>query len=344
MASGTLSQDEIDSLMGGSAGAGQAAAPSCATVTGSQDVQLYDFRRPHRISKERLRTLEAMYDRLAKGLEGWLAGRTRGKLDISLQSVEQFTFGEFMLSLPKPCVSYTFDVEGTEQQGVIDFGPDFAFFLVDRLFGGSSETVVPNRALTGIEQMAVRLIADKVLTELVDIWQDHVPLEVSMSGFESVPDMLIGSGRKEPILAAHLSVTANGMSSLLLVCLPFNVLDKFFASSRERRIKNAAGSERRLEENRKTAEPLLRSTGVPVSARLPGFALSLEEIGNLRVGSLLTTGISRDSLCEVRIAGESRYLATAGRAGRNLALRITETVDPGAEREPAEPLPHEERS
>ena len=134
MASDTLSQNEIDALLGGS---GRAASP--VLLSGDQNVQVYDFRRPHRVSKERLRTLEAMYERLVKSLEGWLIGRVRGQVEMRLQSVEQFSFGEFTLSLPTPCASYMVDIRNSGgQQGVIDFGHEFAYFLVDRLFGGAA--------------------------------------------------------------------------------------------------------------------------------------------------------------------------------------------------------------
>ena len=86
-----LSQTEIDALLGSSADPLAAADPGYTT---SEDVQLYDFRRPRHVSKERLRTLEAMYERLTKSLEAWLIGRVRRQVELKLQSVEQFTFGE----------------------------------------------------------------------------------------------------------------------------------------------------------------------------------------------------------------------------------------------------------
>ena len=97
-----LSQHDIDRLLDGG-GAGSAGSVA-------MDVQIYDFRRPHRVSKERLRTLEEMYERMVKSLEGWLVGRVRGQVEMRLQSVEQFSFGEFTLSLPTPCATYIFDV------------------------------------------------------------------------------------------------------------------------------------------------------------------------------------------------------------------------------------------
>ena len=166
MSSETLSQYDIDRLLGG-AGNLTAAAPSAPgggkfAGVDDADVQSYDFRRPHRVSKERLRTLEAMYERMVKGLEGWLIGRVRGQIELRLQSVEQFTFGEFTLSLPTPCATYIFDIKNTGGvQGVIDIGHEFAYFVVDRFFGGGSMATIPNRALSPVERMTVRLVAER---------------------------------------------------------------------------------------------------------------------------------------------------------------------------------------
>ena len=72
MSSESLSQNEIDALFSGG-GTETATAP----VAEAPEVQFYDFRRPSRISKDRKRSLSAMYGILAKGLEGWLTGRIR---------------------------------------------------------------------------------------------------------------------------------------------------------------------------------------------------------------------------------------------------------------------------
>ena len=106
-ATGTLSQSEIDRLLGGVSNAAFSTTPEESAI------QLYDFRRPHRVSKERLRTLEAIYERMVKSLESWVIGRVRGQIEMRLQGVEQFSFGEFTLSLPTPCATYIFDVRNT---------------------------------------------------------------------------------------------------------------------------------------------------------------------------------------------------------------------------------------
>ena len=207
MASETLSQHDIDRLLGGGAsrGAPRAGAP--------MDVQVYDFRRPARVSKERLRTLEAMYERLVKNLEAWVISRVRGQIEVRLQSVEQFSFGEFTLSLPTPCSSFVFDVGTTGQKGVIDIGPEFGFYVIDRVFGGTGQAAPLTRSLTPIERMAMRTVADRVVQLTEEIWQDHVPMELNVTGFESSPEILQVANREDPVLVANVEITAANQSS-----------------------------------------------------------------------------------------------------------------------------------
>lgn len=330
MASETLSQNEIDALLGGGGKSAAAAVlPPARDVI--VDAQVYDFRRPHRISKEKLRTLEAMYERFAKSMEGWLLGRVRGGVQLQLQSVEQFSFGEFILSLPTPCASYTFELKQTGgQQGVIDFGHEFAYFLVDRLFGGSGVPGLPNRALTPIERMAVRIVADRVLTVLQEVWQDYLEMDLGLTGFESIPEILRIANREEPMLVANVEVTAAETRSLLLICLPFAVLERFFAGGTEQR-SSMLGTPEEQQVNRDLAEHSLRGARIPVAARLPAFPLSMRELLGLSAGSVMQTGVSRSAELDLIIGAQPRFKAAPGRIGPSLAVRLTDGLLPAPE-------------
>jgi len=330
VASETLSQNEIDALLGGG-GRSSAAAAIPTTRDAPPEAQVYDFRRPHRISKEKLRTLEAMYERFAKALEGWLLGRVRGGVQLQLQSVEQFSFGEFTLSLPTPCASYTFELRKTGgQHGVIDFGHEFAYFLVDRLFGGSGTPALPNRALTPIERMAVRVVADRVLNVLQEVWQDYIEMDLTLAGFESIPEILRIANREDPVLVANIEVTAADTRSLLLVCLPFAVLERFFAGGSERRAAVLGTPEEQVV-NRDLAEHSVRGTRIAVAARLPSFRISMRELLALQAGSILSTGVPRNAELDLIVGAQPRFRATPGRVGPSLAVRLTDGLLPAPE-------------
>ena len=336
MSSEILSQTDIDKLLGGDAAGKQKADRPKDT----REAMLYDFRRPHRVSKERLRTLEAMYERLVKSLEGWLMARVRGQIELRLQSVEQYSFGEFTLSLPTPCASYIFDIRDSGgQQGVIDFGGDFAHFLVDRLFGGSGTPLGIERGLTPIERMAVRTIADRATHVLSEVWQDHVRLDLILSGFESIPEILRIANREDPVLVANVEVAAPGVSSLLVFCLPFAVLEKFFSSGAQRRVNNVTGSERERAANRELTESSVRATRVPVAARLPEFRLPMRDLAALKVGGVLATGIPVDAELQVLVGDRLRYRGGPGRVGRRMAVRVLEPAAPAPGAAPAPSAP-----
>ncbi len=321
-----LSPDELVTALGHAADTVDPASAPAEARSGRLDLQRYDFRRPHRVSKERLRTLEAMYGRLVQALEGWLMSRVRGQIELKLRSIEQLSFGEFIATMETPCAAYIFDISDSgQQQGVINFGNEFAYFLVDRLFGGSGAATTMHRALTPMERLAIRVVGSRITQLMQEIWADHVPLGLTLSGFESIPEILRASNREDPVLVAYVDVSAAGSQSQLMLCLPFAVLDKFFSAG-PRRINDATGSETELAANRTLTEKSLRQTNVLVAARLPEVRMPMRELAALAVGQVIFTGMSRNADINIHVGSQLRFRASVGRVNGNLAVRVTDTV------------------
>jgi flagellar motor switch protein FliM len=322
-ASQQLSQVDIDRMMLG----GQ---PDRPVVRRTSEVQIYDFARPHRVSKDRLHVLEAMYGRLVKSFEGWLMGRVRSVVDLKLQSVEQISFGEYMLSLPPSCNSFILDIKDKEgedavgEQGVIDIGRELAYFLVDRLFGGGSDTTILDRALTPIERLAIRVVAERLMMLVQEIWEDHIELELGLAGFESIPEIIQAAAREAPVLVTNITATFGGITSLVSITLPLSVLEKFFVNGSTR--SSAQQARREPPGQRIIAEGALRATRVEVAARLPEFRLTMRDIAGLKVGSMLSTGIPVDSPVSLFVGRQARFRTAAGRVGRKLAVRVLEPL------------------
>jgi flagellar motor switch protein FliM len=289
------------------------------------------------VSKERLHVLEAMYGRHVKSFEGWLMGRVRGVVDLKLQSVEQISFGEYILSLPANCNSFILDIkdragdDAVGEQAVIDIGRELAYFLVDRLFGGGSDPTILDRALTPIERLAVRVVAERLMSLVQEIWEDHIELELGLSGFESIPEIIQAAAREAPMLVTNIEARFGETSSLVSIALPLSVLEKFFVMNVSTKAV-AHVARRELPGQRAITEGALRGTRVEVSARLPEFRLTMRDIAGLKAGSLLSTGIPVDSKVNLLVGNQPRFRTAAGRVGRKLAVRVLEPLS-------AEPLP-----
>ena len=241
-----------------------------------------------------------------------------------------------MLSLPASCNSFILDIKdkagdaAVGEQGVIDIGRELAYFLVDRLFGGGSDATILDRAMTPIERLAVRVVAERIMALVQEIWEDHVELELGLSGFESIPEIIQAAAREAPVLVTNIDASFASTTSLVSICLPLSVLEKFFVMGSS---KAAAHSPRREPPGQRViTEGALRQTRVEVAARLPDFHLSMRDIAGLTAGSMLSTGIPVDSKVNLLVGNQPRFKTAAGRVGRKLAVRVLEPLS-------AEPLP-----
>jgi flagellar motor switch protein FliM len=325
----SLSQTDIDRLFSGD----EDMAPTRAAIVAAPlDVQVYDFKRPARISKDRKRSLQAIYSLCGKSFEGWLTSRTRDSLHFDLLSVEEISFGEFMLALPSPCAAYVVDVTNHPgSHGVVDFGLEFAYYLVDRMLGGSGEIVQMDRPLSAIERMVVRIVAERLTQQMADAWRDYIPLDLVVNGFESIPEMLSVMNREDPVLVANMEVRVDDISSICLVCLPFGILERFFSGDSNRREVTVQGSPEERLADRTRVESSIREARLTVAARLPTFHVPIKELFDLQEGQVLQTGLAPDAPLELLVSDQRRFVGSVGRIGRQLALRVEEPADPEPE-------------
>ena len=166
-----LSQDEIDALLASSTARRAACRARRRAARTAQIVAAYNFRRPDRVSKEQLRSLHFLHDRFALNVSTSLSAFLRSMTEVSIVSVEQFAYSEFLMSLPDPTAFYAVEPEPLDGVGALELNPSVAFTMVDRLLGGTGETPGPNRALTEIEQNVIDSVVKLLLDTLTETWR-----------------------------------------------------------------------------------------------------------------------------------------------------------------------------
>src|SRR5678815_5785294 len=65
-------------------------------------VQSYNFRRPDRISTNQIRSLHFVHDRFARNTSSSISAYLRTIVEISLESIEQVTYTEFLSHAADP--------------------------------------------------------------------------------------------------------------------------------------------------------------------------------------------------------------------------------------------------
>ncbi len=315
-----LSQQDVDSLLKG----GARAAPTTEVVP-------YNFRRPPRISRERQAALDAIHERLASGVQGVLSSRLRRNVDVGVVSVVQATFGEFLLALSSPCAAYVVDLgDERSSHGVVDFDPELAAYLVDRLFGGTGGAQGARRALTLLEQGVLGDLVDRLLAQLEAVYADAVPIAPRRAGFESVAETLQVAGREDNVLIVILEIKGGPSTGYLTLCLLLTAFERFLQEKAGPQLAAPRGRPEDIAVARTLIDGHVRSAGVPVAVRLPVFSISALDVALLREGQVLETGQSASGEVELHVNGRRLALGHLGRQQGYVGLRVTDWA-PAAE-------------
>ncbi|HYC32881.1 MAG TPA: hypothetical protein VEB59_11385, partial [Gemmatimonadales bacterium] len=251
-----INQTDIDSILRGAGGTAATEAPVEAVP--------YNFLRPHRISKERRSTLTNIYARFAVSMQALLSSRLRLPTDVTIGSVEQATFGEFIMSLGNPCAAFVFDLGGG-CQGVFDLSIDLSYQLIDRMFGGPGGVRDVNRPLTQLERLVLKGVAERALAFLSEAWAEHHQFTPTQTGFESMPDALQVANREDNVLVTNVDLRAGDFSGLLTVCLPLMALEHFLQDKRAGAVRVARASDAERAVARGQVERTLRVATLPVA-------------------------------------------------------------------------------
>ena len=316
-----FSQKQIDSLL-------QGAAPAAPAERPAADVIPYNFLRPPRISKDRQALLNGIYTRVTVALQSLLSSRLRTPTDVTVSSVEQATFAEFIFSLPNPCAAFIYDLgDKVGGQGVLDLSTDLSYHLVDRLFGGPGETSDVKRPLTSLERAVTRGIADKIAGLVKEAWHEHLDFSMAYAGFESSPDALQIANREDNVLVANIEVRAGSFSGLLTMCLPLLSLEAFLQEKPARMMTNGRASQAERAEARSVMEQSLRAARLGITVRFPPFFLRAGDLASLKVGQVIHTGHPSDVPVEVHVRGHRQFLGVLGQRRQYVGLRITQVFD-----------------
>jgi flagellar motor switch protein FliM len=309
-----LSQEEIDALLGVTTTTESAARPSAPP----EAVIPYNFRRPDRASLEQIRSLHFLHDRFARNVATSLSAYLRAVTEVALVSVEQFTYSEFLMSLPDPTAFYSLSLKPIEGQGALELNPVVAFTMIDRMLGGSGQRVALSRALTEIEQNVIDGVVKLLLENLTETWVPIIPVHFRTSGRETRPQMLQVAAPNEPMILLVFEIRIGGAGGMLNVCIPTAVIEPLgatFSQSWHRTRRTPSAEEREdLFDN-------LARVPMPVSAVLR-TSLSAREFVGLRAGDVVSLGVPITQPLTVRVGHRDQFEGRPVRAGRNTGVLV----------------------
>jgi len=317
-----LSQQEIDLLLNQVKGGEEVAAPE----THDHQVLPFDFRLPNRISKNQLRTIKNIFDNFSESLSSFLLTKLQTMVSVTVISVDQIYYSEYILSVSNPACLYTFDIKGTDIKGILELNPDLALCLVDRLLGGNGLGTKQSKVITAIEQKVLNVIVERVMLDLRKAWQVVDNFEFAVERFEADIDFAQITSHSESVLLISLEILVGEQAFMMNLCFATFAFDSILSKMSSKKLTTIRpGNYNGVTAHTIISNNLLK-TFLPVRVEFGVTKISVEELMNLESGDIikLETKIGDDMI--IHVANKSWFSGKAGIVNKHKAIKITQNI------------------
>ena len=127
-----------------------------------------------RLSNEQFKAFSALHDKMLRDLITDLSAMLRKIVDVKLYSIEQMTYGEFILSIPQITSLNTLSIKPLEGRIVMECNPAISHKIIAHLLGNgeSSLTDSTEKELTEIELQVFNHFYQLIMKNLKKAWDD----------------------------------------------------------------------------------------------------------------------------------------------------------------------------
>ena len=318
-----LSQEEIDALLE----VVEEEGDTLSTENESNDTRqviLYDFKRPNRVSKEQLRAVKGIHDKMARNLASQISSIMRSIVEIQLHSVDQMTYGEFLMSLPSPTSFNVFSIKPLDGNCIIEINPSIAFPMIDRLLGGLGESYEPTRELTDIELNLLDAILRIIMQRLKEGWAPITDMYPTVETKESSPNVVQIVSQNEIVIMVVMEIIIGNSSGMINLCYPVIYLEPILSRLANRDI--MLGETSAKKSRNKELNTLISRAEVFIESIIGQAELSVGELLELKNGDIMRLDRAADDKAIVMIDKKELFLAEIGLHRFRKSIKIESLV------------------
>jgi flagellar motor switch protein FliM len=297
-----MSQDEIDTMLGFSAGDDKDARNGIQAIVDSGSV-----------SYERLPMLEINFERLVRLLSTSLRNFFTDNVEVSLESIRSVRFGDYINSISLPSMLSVFKAEEWDNFGLITIDSSLIYSVLDTMFGGKRGQPAPRvdgRPFTSIEITMLRRVIALILTDAEAAFGPLSPVKFTVDRIESNPRFVSISRPANAAIRVELRFDMEGRGGSLHMLLPYATIEPI----RELLLESFMGEKLGRDpiwENHLATE--VWQTDVSVKCVLHETQMPLKRVMKLEIGDTLMFDSRPDSVVSLRCGD---FMVTEGRIGR----------------------------
>ena len=329
MSDDVLSQAEVESLLSAmdSREADVITDAAVSRVRHREKISPYDFKRPERVGKEQMRSLQTMHEAFGRNFGASLSALLRTIVELKLTSVDQLTYSEFVFSLENPTCFNLINAAPLEGQLILDINLSLLFPIIDRLLGGGNDSGPPlRRPLTEIELRLVSRITDLFCSEMKHAWANVLELNLTIDRVESNPQLVQIVPPNEVVVLISFEISLGDARGMMNLCVPFNSIERI-STRLSSNSWVSYGKKNATTENIQRISNKLGDAVVEVVVDLADTNISTSDLIGLRVGDIIATEKDVARPLVVSIEGQPKFHASPGAFKGRKAIQVVGLID-----------------
>ncbi|GAB3794712.1 flagellar motor switch protein FliM [Virgibacillus kimchii] len=319
-----LSQSEIDALLS-AINSGEMDAEEIKKEEEELKVRVYDFKRALRFSKDQIRSISRIHENYARLLTTFFSAQLRTYVNISVASVDQVPYEEFIRSIPKMTVLNIYSVEPLDGRLIMEVNPNIAYAMLDRILGGKGGDISKTESFTEIETMLLSQLFEKAVTNLREAWSSIVDIDPVLDNFEVNPQFLQMVSPNDTVIVVSMNTTIGESSGLINICIPHIVLEPII-SKLSVHYWMQTGTKERDQESYEKLRTNLEHAQVQGKAILGGTNININEFLQLQENDVIALDQSINQALTLEINNEPKFYVQPGKFKNKLSVQVLEEI------------------
>ncbi len=327
MAGDVLSQSEIDALLS-AISTGEMSADEMKKDEETKKVKVYDFKRALRFSKDQIRSLTRIHENFARLLTTFFSAQLRTYVQITVASVDQIPFEEFVRSIPNMTLINVFEVPPLDGNILMEINPNIAYSMLDRLMGGTGASHSNVDNLTEIETKIMTNLFERSFDNLREAWENIVEIDPMLIELEVNPQFLQMISPNETVVVISFNTIIGETTGMINICLPHVVLEPIVPNLSVRywmqsNTKEMSPEQVRMLENR------VKQAELPVIAELGTTTLSVEDFLMMNIGDVLEIDRKITEPLILKVGDLPKFTVQPGKLNKKMAVQVIDPLKGG---------------
>ena len=184
---------------------------------------------PAQIPEQTRQIFEQIHADLARRLSQTYSELFGFRVTCEVASIVSTTPGEYVQTLSDPCCAYTYTVQPSDVQAILDFAMPLAFVCLYRQAGGMARKPPEEvRRITDDERSEMGNVAIKTLVALEGAWENLLEIHVRDATIRRSPEEIDVASPDDQAIEIGLTVDSDEFSERVSLCYPLETLMQAF--------------------------------------------------------------------------------------------------------------------